>query len=210
MDRKNIVIRSAAGIMFFAAAFWYVIMPGKADNIKTFSVTGKAAAGQDDLHIKEPDAVSKSAGEDALKGSVMIDTDNGRADTSAGMTGRNVGVSDTNTGMTGKNVSVADTNTGMADMSAGMTDTSAGMTDASVAKPGTGAGVADKNSGRININTAGAEELTLLPGIGMARAQAIISYRNINGPFESIEELMNVSGIKEGIFSKVRDRICCE
>lgn len=62
-------------------------------------------------------------------------------------------------------------------------------------------------SGRVNINTATAEELKTLTGIGDTRAQSILAYREENGPFRSIEDLMNVEGIKEGIFSKIKDSI---
>jgi competence protein ComEA len=61
--------------------------------------------------------------------------------------------------------------------------------------------------GRININTATAEELDALPGIGPTKAQAIIDYRNQNGTFKSIDDIKNVKGIKEGEFSKIQDRI---
>lgn len=57
---------------------------------------------------------------------------------------------------------------------------------------------------KIDINTAVAAELTCLPGIGEAKAQAILSYRAQHGAFSSIEELDNVSGISEGILSQIR------
>jgi comEA protein len=60
---------------------------------------------------------------------------------------------------------------------------------------------------KININTASAEELDRLPGIGKTKAEAIVSYRNQNGSFKSIEDIEKVSGIKEGEFSKIKDSI---
>ncbi len=59
----------------------------------------------------------------------------------------------------------------------------------------------------VNINTANAYELQSLPGIGETRANDIIEYRTNNGSFNTIEELMNVSGIGEATFTKIKDRI---
>ena len=62
-------------------------------------------------------------------------------------------------------------------------------------------------SGKININTALTEELDTLPGIGPAFAQRIVEYREANGPFKSIEEITNVSGIGDVTFQKIKDCI---
>jgi competence protein ComEA len=59
----------------------------------------------------------------------------------------------------------------------------------------------------ININTATLEELNSLPGIGPVLAQSIIDYRDENGDFLSIEEIMNVSGIGESTFEAIQDLI---
>ena len=61
--------------------------------------------------------------------------------------------------------------------------------------------------GLININTASVELLMTLPGIGQSKAQSIIDYRNNNGKFNSIEEIMNISGIKESAFDKIKTYI---
>ena len=65
----------------------------------------------------------------------------------------------------------------------------------------------DKSSTLININLATKEELTALPGIGNATAEKIISYREEHGSFKSTEDIMNVSGIKDKLFSKIKDHI---
>ncbi len=61
--------------------------------------------------------------------------------------------------------------------------------------------------GKVNINTADAAELMTLPGIGEAKAALIIEYREQNGRFGSIEDIMNISGIKEGMFNRIKDKI---
>ena len=60
---------------------------------------------------------------------------------------------------------------------------------------------------KVNINTAGLEELMTLKGVGESRARAIIEYREQQGSFETPEDIMNISGIKEGVFSKIKDQI---
>ncbi len=69
---------------------------------------------------------------------------------------------------------------------------------------------ASETDGRININQASVEELMALPGIGSAKAGSIVSYREQNGEFSSIEEVMQVEGIKEGVFNRMKDRIKVE
>ena len=57
----------------------------------------------------------------------------------------------------------------------------------------------------VNINTAGADELKALPGIGPAKAEAIVEYRKQHGNFKSVEELKNVKGIGDGIYNCLKD-----
>ncbi|MCM1179036.1 MAG: helix-hairpin-helix domain-containing protein [Clostridium sp.] len=66
------------------------------------------------------------------------------------------------------------------------------------------AGQAD---GKVNINTASKEELMTLPGIGEAKAETIIQYREEHGGFDSIEGLMDIPGIKEGVYNKLKEKI---
>lgn len=84
--------------------------------------------------------------------------------------------------------------------------------DTGLLKEGSGgndpAGPELSGHGRININTASMEELMELKGIGETRARAIIEYRETYGDFGYIEEIMNVSGIKEASFEKIKDDIC--
>ncbi len=61
--------------------------------------------------------------------------------------------------------------------------------------------------GLVNINTAGKEELKTLSGIGDSTADKIIRYREDNGGFRTIEDIMKISGIKEKLFSKIKDNI---
>ncbi len=61
---------------------------------------------------------------------------------------------------------------------------------------------------QVNLNTATAAELTILPGIGPAKAQAIIAFREENGPFAAIEDIMQVAGIGEKTFAALQDDIC--
>lgn len=70
--------------------------------------------------------------------------------------------------------------------------------------------VKDTESRLVNINTAGKESLMTLPGIGESRAESIIAYREENGGFQTIEDIMKVSGIKEASFNKLKAYICTE
>ena len=62
----------------------------------------------------------------------------------------------------------------------------------------------------VNLNTADAEELITLPGIGKTRAESILAYRKERGRFQRPEELMQVEGIKEKTYEKLRDFITIE
>lgn len=95
------------------------------------------------------------------------------------------------------------------------TGTAAGDAGAS----GSGAGLAGAGSGnagnsgdggnaaKVNLNTADRDTLMTLPGIGEAKADAILSYRETNGGFSSIEDIQNIPGIKQKAFEKIKDLI---
>jgi competence protein ComEA len=73
--------------------------------------------------------------------------------------------------------------------------------------PGSGSSGAGSDA-KVNINTAGKDELMTLPGVGEARADAIIAYREENGGFKSAEDIMKIEGIKEKSYAKLQDKIC--
>ena len=84
---------------------------------------------------------------------------------------------------------------------------SAGAVSAGVQTPGgTGTGEGGAKA-MVNLNTASKEELMTLRGIGESRAEDIIHYREAFGGFRSIEDIMNVSGIKNAAFEKIKDSI---
>lgn len=62
-------------------------------------------------------------------------------------------------------------------------------------------------AGRLNINTADAEALQTLPGIGPVLAERIVSYREANGPFQNVSHLKDVTGIGDGVYAKIADLI---
>ena len=104
-------------------------------------------------------------------------------------------------GMTGSMTSA-----GGSAVSAGGSVTSA---DSSVRNgEGTSGGTAaSPEDGRLNLNTASLAELMTLSGIGQTKAQAVVNYRDAHGGFSSVEEIMNVDGIKEGLYNRIRDQI---
>lgn len=77
----------------------------------------------------------------------------------------------------------------------------------SQAIPATSSPPASQSNGKININTADLQALMTLPGIGEEYAQRIIDYREANGPFAEIADIMNVSGIGEKRFDAIKDFI---
>lgn len=72
---------------------------------------------------------------------------------------------------------------------------------------GNTAGGSGTSAGKVNINTAGREELMTLSGIGESKAEDIIAYREEHGPFSKTEDIMKIQGIKEGIYNKIKDSI---
>lgn len=80
-------------------------------------------------------------------------------------------------------------------------------TVASISSPSSGGGQPGATGQLINLNTATQAELETLPRIGPAIAQRIIEYRTLNGPFTSIEQIMNVKGIGSATFDAIKDFI---
>lgn len=72
------------------------------------------------------------------------------------------------------------------------------------------AGPQEPQSGPLNINTATAAQLETLDGIGQVLAQRIVDYRNANGPFASVDDLLEVNGIGPGILETIRPQITIE
>ena len=68
-------------------------------------------------------------------------------------------------------------------------------------------GTDESGAGLVNINTASADQLKTLPGVGDGIAARIIKYREENGAFKTKEDIMKVSGIKDKLFSKIKDTI---
>lgn len=66
---------------------------------------------------------------------------------------------------------------------------------------------ANDSDGRIDLNLATVAELMTLPGIGQAKADSIVRYREKNGAFSSIEEIKQVEGVKEGVYNRIKDNI---
>lgn len=66
---------------------------------------------------------------------------------------------------------------------------------------------AEAPSGRINLNSASAIELQMIPGIGEVLSQRIIDYRDANGGFQTVQELMEIKGIGEKTFAKIADYV---
>ena len=63
------------------------------------------------------------------------------------------------------------------------------------------------DDGLLDINRASVADFMTLPGIGQSKAEALFQYREAHGRFSSVEEIMNVDGIKEGVFNKIKDSI---
>ncbi|MBR6328831.1 MAG: ComEA family DNA-binding protein [Lachnospiraceae bacterium] len=74
-------------------------------------------------------------------------------------------------------------------------------------RPDTTDSGSDESDGLVNINTADSAALMTIPGIGAARAADIIAYRESSGGFSSVEDIKKVNGIKDGLYSRIKDHI---
>lgn len=66
----------------------------------------------------------------------------------------------------------------------------------------------EESNSKVNLNSASKEQLMTLPGVGESKAEKIISYREQTGKFNKPEDIMNISGIKEAMYNKIKDLIC--
>jgi competence protein ComEA len=82
-----------------------------------------------------------------------------------------------------------------------------GATLAAQTKTPSAAAAKSASTAIVNINTASATEIATLPGVGAKMAARIIEYRQKNGPFKKVEELMNVRGIGEKNFLKLKPQL---
>ena len=82
--------------------------------------------------------------------------------------------------------------------------------DVSEGQPGRARSDGGAEDGKVNLNTATESDLMALPGIGVAKAKSILAWREENGGFSQIEDLMKIQGIKEGVFSKIKDSVKVE
>lgn len=87
--------------------------------------------------------------------------------------------------------------------------TAAGYLDSRSPVEVEGAGDVLPNPARIDVNTAGEDELTMLPGIGPKTAAAIIDYRAAHGPFATFEDLRNVKGLGPATLEDIRPHAMC-
>lgn len=79
-----------------------------------------------------------------------------------------------------------------------------GLSDSGI---GAGQSHGKDTAGRVDLNRADVTALMTIPGIGQVRAEAIVAYRETQGPFGAVEDIMKVAGIKEGLFAKIKDYI---
>ncbi len=159
--------------------------------------------------------INYSAADDtSSSGEADYDTQTGLTRNSNGKSSASVdtGLNDENSvdSGIGRNNSVAGTARNNSDSGIGRNDSAEGNdrknSDSGIGRNDSGAGT--DVTGLIDINTASVEELCRLKGIGEKRAGDIIAYREEHGGFSSVEEIMNVKGIKTGIFEKIKDSIC--
>ena len=185
MNLKSIVLRIAAAVLFTASGLVYALAPSNSE------------AGRSGFSVR-----NLNGGNIKSDGTVSRDT-----------AGGNDGAASRDTAGGNDGAASYDTATGNDDVvSRGTID---GNDDPASNSNGTETeNTMESDTGTVtydlvDINSADAALLDTLPGIGPSKAEAIISYREEHGPFNKTEDLMNVPGIKEGTYNKLKDLICC-
>jgi competence ComEA-like helix-hairpin-helix protein len=82
-----------------------------------------------------------------------------------------------------------------------------GMAYAAGEEGGMGAGAGEQAMDKVDLNTAGLDELQSLPGMDQELAQNIIDYREASGPFSSVDDLVNVEGFDSQMIDSIRDQV---
>ena len=201
LERRELIGLIVVGaLVVAAAAFWYVRSLPSAVRIET--TTGTPAARAGDVAIPSPSAsvivvdvagwVSHPGVYEFLQGDRVVDALRraGGARPGADLTGLNLAALLTD----GEQVVVGRVAAG------GPAAGGSGSSTSTGASGGTGDGL-------VNLNTATLDELESLPGIGPSLGQRIIDYRELHGPFRSVDDLLNVSGIGDQRLADLRSKV---
>ena len=189
--KKIIQILAVCLLLFIGFVYYNSIVDEGKSEINYSAADDTSSSGEADYDnqtglTRNSTGKSSASVDTGLNDENSVDSGSGRNDSGAGTVRKN---SDSGSG---RNDSAECNDRKNSDSGSGRNDSGAG-TDV---------------TGLIDINTASVEELCRLKGIGEKRAGDIIAYREEHGGFSSVEEIMNVKGIKTGIFEKIKDSIC--